>query len=617
MTAHTRSITALTVLCLWGIGEAAGQSSSVLDTTAQLASAQAPARVGVYPLTADVAAAAGRSNFETVPADFAERAANGLRPRTPNSVTVGRRSESPSSRDGCQHAITLWDSYGDGWTGGFIDVYVGGTLAMGGVTLSGGYGPETVYVDVTTGAAITTVWTPGEYPTEASYCIYNALDAELGCDGAGGTEPVGLALTADCVRTGACCDPYDGTCTDGVDIDDCTSPMEFTLGTLCADLSVTCGEPGACCDDIADECTIEYHANCPGRFIAGGTCDDFDPDCGDYLPCAHTITVASSSHHGWNQGHSYVDVYVDGVLTLAGLTVQDHAPDASYTFLAEDGATITTEFTWADGWTEPLNAEYCVYDGSGALLGCDGLGDVRPTGMTVAAVCQGTGACCDPYNGTCTDGVDVWACLPPMQYTAGTLCAELPTPCGNPGACCDQETGVCTEEYELNCDGRFLPGVTCAEAEFVPPCGVYNACNVLIVPAESESEYFAGNNNFMDLLADVTYSSVDYMDGTVTTPTLAQLQAYDLVVTYADSSYADKHLMGDVLADYVDSGGRVIIGNYALYTQGTLSWLDGRIVEQYSRPSWRLPTTTASPTWRMAQTVSSTTSAATTRSARM
>ena len=74
-------------------------------------------------------------------------------------------------------------------------MHVGGTLALGGGASSGGYGPGTVHVDVTTGAAITTVWTPGHQPYEGFYCIYNIIDVELGCDSMGGIEPVGLAVT--------------------------------------------------------------------------------------------------------------------------------------------------------------------------------------------------------------------------------------------------------------------------------------------------------------------------------------------------------------------------------------------------------------------------------------
>ena len=583
MTTFQRSTAILTLICGCSLTGVAGEARS-LGAVADFLPAQLATRVSPLPHIPVLFPPPARSNFDAGPNTSVRQPAVETRPRTPNAVTIATRSDATDTRTTtCQHTITMTDSYGDGWTGGYIDVYVDSVLTLGGVTLAGGYGPETVSFDVADGATITTVWTSGDYPAEAYYCINNVRDEPIGCDGAAGAVPIGLAVTADCQRTGACCNPYDGTCADDVDFADCVAPSVFTRGTLCAGLPVPCGDPGVCCDDVTSTCTQEFRANCAGRFISGGDCGDFDPPCGEYLPCAHTIVLRSSSQNDWNQGNSYVDVYVDGVLELSQLTIDTGEPlEQTYTFLAPEGAIITTEFTWATGWTEPLNAEYCIYDPSGAQLGCDGLASTLPVGITVLGVCQGTGACCNPYDGTCEDNVSPFDCLPPMQYTANATCATLPVPCGNPGACCDQEAGICTEEFELNCAGRFAPGATCGDDPFAPPCGVYNAMKVLIVPAETEVEYYSGSYDFMDRLAALTYSDVDYMDGTVTTPTLAQLLNYDLVITYANSAYADKYAMGDVLADYVDAGGRVLIGNYAIYTQGNLTWLDGRIVRQYN-----------------------------------
>jgi hypothetical protein len=55
---------------------------------------------------------------------------------------------------------------------------------------------------------------------------------------------------------------------------------------------------------------------------------------------------------------------------------------------------------------------------------------------------------------------------------------------------------------------------------------------------------------------------VDYWDARLATPTLTELSQYDSVLTCAYSGYADPVGMGDVLADYVDAGGRVILGQF-------------------------------------------------------
>ena len=69
---------------------------------------------------------------------------------------------------------------------------------------------------------------------------------------------------------------------------------------------------------------------------------------------------------------------------------------------------------------------------------------------------------------------------------------------------------------------------------------------------------------------------VDYFDPRAETPTLALLQNYDCVMTWVNFGYLDRDAMGNVLADYVDAGGRVILGQWCLPTAG--NFLGGRIM---------------------------------------
>ncbi|MEO0078161.1 MAG: S8 family peptidase, partial [candidate division WOR-3 bacterium] len=69
--------------------------------------------------------------------------------------------------------------------------------------------------------------------------------------------------------------------------------------------------------------------------------------------------------------------------------------------------------------------------------------------------------------------------------------------------------------------------------------------------------------------------SVDYFDGQTGTPTLQQLQAYDAVGAHSNYTYQSPSGLGDVLADYVDAGGGVVLANFS-YTSG---WaMAGRIM---------------------------------------
>jgi len=57
---------------------------------------------------------------------------------------------------------------------------------------------------------------------------------------------------------------------------------------------------------------------------------------------------------------------------------------------------------------------------------------------------------------------------------------------------------------------------------------------------------------------------------------LAFLAQYCSVITWVNDPYEDNVLMGDILADYVDQGGQVILGALSFFTMGNA--LSGRIM---------------------------------------
>ena len=60
------------------------------------------------------------------------------------------------------------------------------------------------------------------------------------------------------------------------------------------------------------------------------------------------------------------------------------------------------------------------------------------------------------------------------------------------------------------------------------------------------------------VLIVAAFSAVDLFDARVGTPTLAQLQQYDIVMPFSNGPFADDITLGDNLADYVDGGGVVV-----------------------------------------------------------
>src|SRR4030095_7443323 len=59
------------------------------------------------------------------------------------------------------------------------------------------------------------------------------------------------------------------------------------------------------------------------------------------------------------------------------------------------------------------------------------------------------------------------------------------------------------------------------------------------------------------IAAEPGVTTADYFDAQFTTPTLAQLLPYNIVVAFSNSTYFDPTGMGNVLADYADAGGIV------------------------------------------------------------
>ena len=81
------------------------------------------------------------------------------------------------------------------------------------------------------------------------------------------------------------------------------------------------------------------------------------------------------------------------------------------------------------------------------------------------------------------------------------------------------------------------------------------------------------------LMATGQFNSVAIIDVQATgtgTPTLVQLQAYDALICWTNTTPADNHAWGDVLADYVDAGGGVVVAVFANSTTTTTRFIGGR-----------------------------------------
>jgi hypothetical protein len=118
---------------------------------------------------------------------------------------------------------------------------------------------------------------------------------------------------------------------------------------------------------------------------------------------------------------------------------------------------------------------------------------------------------------------------------------------------------------------NFGPQRPVVEGESViPPHALGGPPSVLYCPAETDQPGFRAD------IAAWTGGVCDYIDPRVNLPSLAFLQTYDVVFTFPNFGFADPVAWGNRLADYVDGGGRVVLGAFSTYTSGNS--IGGRIM---------------------------------------
>lgn len=109
------------------------------------------------------------------------------------------------------------------------------------------------------------------------------------------------------------------------------------------------------------------------------------------------------------------------------------------------------------------------------------------------------------------------------------------------------------------------------------PAGSPQPIKVLFAAAESE-------NNLKSIVAGAfAYGAfplgteIDYLDIRSIAPELATLRAYDVVAVHTNSGTSVGAAVGDVLADYVDAGGKVLLLQYSFLNLSNIA-IGGRMM---------------------------------------
>ncbi|MFL2570399.1 MAG: LamG-like jellyroll fold domain-containing protein [Parvicellaceae bacterium] len=198
----------------------------------------------------------------------------------------------------CSHTLSMTDSWGDGWNGASVDVYVDGVLVLNDAECSGG--ASTAAFTASDNEEITLNWTCGSYDWEVGWSVLDGNGVVIGSGGNGcytGNSNDNGGFLASCPAPVACHDG--GTSVDG-------ALIEFTINDS--------GSDGTCCGygengKIAvciNAVTTLYQGNGAGSTysIALSPGDDY---------AVSWVDVST----GYAYEHSYT-VSIDGVVIAAG-----------------------------------------------------------------------------------------------------------------------------------------------------------------------------------------------------------------------------------------------------------------------------------------------------------
>jgi len=77
----------------------------------------------------------------------------------------------------CTYSVWLRDTYGDGWNGGYLQIYINGVYTYGNYTLPSGSGPAIFNFNVFQGQSISVRYYAGSWSSENYYRVYAGPNA--------------------------------------------------------------------------------------------------------------------------------------------------------------------------------------------------------------------------------------------------------------------------------------------------------------------------------------------------------------------------------------------------------------------------------------------------------
>ena len=302
--------------------------------------------------------------------------------------------------------IELYDSYGDGWNGGLIDVTVNGNNVQT-ITLQQGAGPEQFYISVDSSDIIDLIYTPGNWPEENSYVVYDHSNVVVATQSGSGTSgpPNTMGLTA----CPLCINPVNLSATNITPSDaliswnSASGSMNgvwniewglngFTLGSGATISNVT--TTSYLLTGLSSFTTYNYYVqeNCGinGSSYWSGPFTFSTPPvpgtCGMY-----TLSLSDSWGDGWNGGS--LDIIINNILVQSVTLVNGNGPEF-FDFPVDSGDVVSLVYNPGD-W--PEENSYELYDENNNIIasqsGSNGAGPLSTYGLIACNSLLNQGNC--------------------------------------------------------------------------------------------------------------------------------------------------------------------------------------------------------------------------------
>ncbi len=263
------------------------------------------------------------------------------------------------SRFACTMQVVLYDSYGDGWNGGSLDVLVNGVIVLNDITIASGSGPEYYSFPAESGDDISTVYTAGSWSSENSYEILDG-DGNVIYSAGNVSIPEGVVY-GTCPQPSFIVDvePATGTVAEGSTLDvvltyDATG---FPAGLYDEYLNIETNDPVTPEEDILNQMLVYI----PGQFY--GTVTDCNSGLG-----IEGVTVTAGDYTATTDGTGYYELYVDEGTYDVNFTLLGFETATVLDTMAVEGAMTEVSVTMCE---EPYPVRWVYADPNEADTECD------------------------------------------------------------------------------------------------------------------------------------------------------------------------------------------------------------------------------------------------------